>query len=273
VLSQGLPVPDRTQLPPASCDLVEVADGVRVFCRFAGRQNPGQPLILLHGNRDNHTHYSELEGLLAADRPTVAVDLRGHGLSTKADWPLSPELFADDLAAIIDHYGWDQVTLVGHSLGATSSMVYALRHPARVRRLVLMGAAAHYELKWKRPPVTEETYPQVIRESNQRATPFFFTERHPDVMRRVIASWSSVPFAVHRNLIRMVHPDLRPRVGELRMPTLIVAGELDRSTTLADARWLHEHIGGSRLTVIPGTGHFMFMEQPAHVAAEIRAFL
>lgn len=254
------------------CDYVTVAEDVQIFYRRQGPTNT-EPILFLHGNRDNHSHFAELQTLLSPFRQTFALDLRGHGFSSKVDCPLSAELYADDLDAFIKHFGWEKVTLVGHSLGAVTSMVYALRSPERVSHMVLMGAAAHYEMKWKRPTVTEESYPQVIEESNRRAGPFFFLDDYPAVKRRVIASWSSIVFKVHRNLIQLTHPDLRHRVSQITSPTLIIAGELDKSTPVASANYLHEQIPNSQLAVIPNTGHFMFMEQPKLIAEHIQRFL
>jgi pimeloyl-ACP methyl ester carboxylesterase len=255
-----------------TCDYVPVAEDVQLFSRQSGPHTI-EPILFLHGNRDNHTHFAELQANLSRSHQTLAIDLRGHGFSSKIDCPLSADLYADDLDAFIDYHRWDKVALVGHSLGAVTSMVYALRRPERVSRLVLMGAAAHYEMKWKRPEVTEETYPAVLRESNKRAAPFFFLDAYPAVQRRVMASWSSIVFPVHRNLIQLMHPDLRPRISSLQVPTLIIAGEMDRSTPVESARWLSENIPGARLVVIPQTGHFMFMEQPEVVGHHIQQFL
>jgi pimeloyl-ACP methyl ester carboxylesterase len=258
---------------PTTCDAVELSDGARLFYRVSGPETAAPPVVFLHGNRDNHTHFAELISLLDPALRCLALDLRGHGLSSKEDHPLSAGQCAADVIEVLDHLGWDQVTLVGHSLGSVTAMVLALEHPERVAGLVLMGSAAHYEMKWKRPEVTEETYRQVIEESNKRAAPFFFLDGYPEVANRVIASWSWVPFSVHRNLIQLTHPDLRERVQKIAAPTLVVAGELDRSTPVESARYLAETIPDARLYVVPGTGHFMFMEKPVPVAATIAEFL
>lgn len=254
------------------CGYTPVAEGVELFYRRSGSVT-AEPVLFLHGNRDNHTHFVELQSYLSSKYQCISIDLRGHGFSSKVDCPLSAELYADDLEAFIRHHGWEKVNLVGHSLGAVASMVYALRAPERVSRLVLMGAAAHYEMKWKRPPVSEQNYEQVIQESNKRAGPFFFLEEYPEVQQRVIASWSSIVFPVHRNLIQLTHPDLREQVSRIQAPTLIIAGEQDKSTPVASASYLHEQIAGSRLEVIPHTGHFMFMEQTELVAKYIEQIL
>jgi pimeloyl-ACP methyl ester carboxylesterase len=136
-----------------------------------------------------------------------------------------------------------------------------------------MGAAAHYEMRWKRPAVTAATYRDVIAESNGRAAPFFFHDRHPDVARRVIASWSWVPYEVHCNLIRLQHPDLRAMIAAIDVPTLVVAGADDRSTPVERAEEIVSLVPSSTLHVVADSGHFMFMEHPAEVAGVIREFL
>lgn len=228
-------------------------------------------------NHENHTShaYAELEGSLAETRRTVAIDFRGHGLSSKVDCAMSAEVLADDVLAVCDHYEWERVVLAGHSLGAVTSMTVAARRPERVGNMVLLGAAASFELKFRRPPLPadEESFPAVIREANRRAAPLFFHESYPDVRRRVTASWSTILLKVHRNLVALEHPDLRPVVPALRMPTLVVAGEHDRCTTVGQARWIHEHVPDSELYIVPDSAHFMYMEQPSLVADRMTRFL
>lgn len=253
--------------------VVTLPDGAQLFVRVDHGDPRATPMVFLHGNRDNHTHFAELAAQLSGERPCASVDLRGHGLSSKEDVPLSAQQCADDLAAVLDALGWRRAVVVGHSLGSVTAMVFALDRPVRVSSLVLMGAAAHYEMKWKRPPVTEETYRDVIAESNERAGPFFFLPQYPEVAKRVIASWSWVPFSVHRNLIQLRHPDLRERIAGITAPTLVIAGEWDRSTPVSSAELLAERIPDARLHVVSDAGHFMFLEHPAEVASAIRDFV
>jgi pimeloyl-ACP methyl ester carboxylesterase len=256
-------------------DYVEVADGVHLFCRHAGAEHGGTPVLLLHGNRDNHSHWAEVQERLARSRHTIAVDFRGHGLSSKPDCPFSPELLADDVRAVCDAHGWDRVVLVGHSLGSVVGMTFAHRWPDRVERLVLLGAAATFELKFKRPPTPrdENEFREAIRDTNRRAAPLFFHASYPDVQRRVTACWSTIPLAVHRNLVALRHPDLRPVVPQLDLPVLVVVGEHDRCTTPEQGRWIHEHLPRAELLVVPDSAHFMHMEQPELVAEGVDAFL
>jgi 3-oxoadipate enol-lactonase len=259
-------------------DYVEVEPEVHLFCRHARPRAggpAGAPVLLLHGNRDNHAHFAELQALLSKRRHTVAIDFRGHGLSSKVDCAISPELLAADVDAVRRHYGWDRVVLAGHSLGSVTSIRFAQRWPEQVTRLILLGSEASFTLKFCRPglPVDEAGFAEVIREANRRAAPLFFHPAYPDVQRRVIATWSTIPLKVHRNLVALEHPDLRGAIPQLSMATLVIAGEHDRCTTVEQARWIHDHLPDSELFVVPDTAHFMYVEQPAAVAERIEGFL
>ncbi|MGW4474572.1 alpha/beta fold hydrolase [Nonomuraea sp. NPDC004354] len=257
-------------------DYVNVRDGVQLFCRHAGPRTAARlPVIMLHGNRDNHSHYADLQELLSPDHHTVAVDFRGHGLSSTLDVPPSATLFADDIEQLILHYGWEKVVLAGHSLGSAVAITLAGRRPDLVGGLVLMGSAASFSLPFRRPEQvpTKETWAEYVCEANTRAVPFFFHDKHPDVARRVSAAWSAITFEVHQNLVRMRHPDLEETIRGLTVPALVIAGEHDRCTTVEQAQWIQRHHRDARLRVIQETAHFMYMERPGAVAEEIRALL
>jgi pimeloyl-ACP methyl ester carboxylesterase len=255
-------------------DYVEVEPGRHLYCRHAGAAADGPLVLLVHGNRDNHSHFAELQRELSG-RHTVAVDLRGHGLSSDLDRPLTPELLAADLRSIVEHYSTSPVVLAGHSLGSVAAMVYADRWPDSLAGLVLMGSAASFTLSFRRPemPLTPATFPAFVAEANRRAAPIFFHDRHPEVARRVQAAWSTISLDVHRHLVTLRHPDLRDLVQRLRPQTLVVAGEHDRCTTPEQARWIVEHHRRARLVVVPATGHFMYLEDPRAVAAALEDFL
>lgn len=258
-------------------DYVEVGPGISLFCRHEGDGSAagGPPVLLLHGNRDNHTHFDQLQAHLAGGHRTTALDFRGHGLSSTLDVPAGFDLFAEDVLAVLDHHGWERVVLVGHSFGSGVSMTVSQRWPERVAALVLMGSAVVFTLPFKRPdsPPTRETFAEFVRVANERARPVFFHERHPEIVGQVCAVWSTISWDVHRNLVASGHPDMRPVVKELKVPTLVIAGEHDRCTPPDQARWIHENHRSAELRIVPDTAHFMYMEEPAVVAREIADFV
>ena len=257
-------------------EYVQVADGANLFCRSAGDPTADPPLLLLHGNRDNHTHYAAMQELLArAGWHSVALDWRGHGLSSTLDRTPAPELLAHDIKALVEHFGWRRCVLVGHSLGSVAAMTFADLWPERVTATVLMGTAATFTLPFRRPetPVTRETWPAFVREANARARPVFFHERHPETARRISAAWATVPFDVHQQLIKLEHPDLRDLVRRLTVPALVIAGEHDRCTPPEQAKWIQANHGDAKLAVIRDTAHFMYVEDAPSVVDAIDSFL
>ncbi|NLG48128.1 alpha/beta hydrolase [Gordonia sp. (in: high G+C Gram-positive bacteria)] len=103
----------------------------------SGRLEGQTPVVLIHGMGGDHTTWRPAAKVLrAAGRPTIAVDLRGHGRSEHADSYLLDD-FSRDIERVVQELGLDRFDLVGHSLGAHAALRYAMGSPDRVRRLVL----------------------------------------------------------------------------------------------------------------------------------------
>ncbi|QRY61622.1 alpha/beta hydrolase [Gordonia sp. PDNC005] len=103
----------------------------------SGPLDPSIPVVMVHGMGGDRSTWRPLARELRARGRTVAsFDLRGHGLTGRSDSYLLSD-FRDDLGAVIDHIGAQQVDLVGHSLGAHTALRYAMAEPDRVRRMVL----------------------------------------------------------------------------------------------------------------------------------------
>ena len=100
----------------------------------------GFPLILLHGNGESRAYFVKQMEPLSRVRRVIAVDTRGHGASPRGDVPFTLSQFADDLLAFMDALGIAQADLLGFSDGGNIALLFAMRHPARVRRMVLNGA-------------------------------------------------------------------------------------------------------------------------------------
>lgn len=104
---------------------------------LSGRLGRQVPVLLIHGMGGDHSTWRHtVQTLKAADRPTVAVDLRGHGRSEHADSYLLDD-FSRDIDRVVQDLALDHFDLVGHSLGAHAALRYAMACPDRVRRLVL----------------------------------------------------------------------------------------------------------------------------------------
>src|SRR5262249_28062154 len=101
----------------------------------------GRPMVLLHGAFMTVELMGRLVPALARGRQVIAVELQGHGHTADIDRPLTYEQLADDTAALLRHLSIDNADVYGYSLGGGVALQVAIRHPALVRRLVVVSAS------------------------------------------------------------------------------------------------------------------------------------
>lgn len=110
--------------------------GLQLYYEIRGT---GDPLIVLHGGLGSTQHNVPDLAALATTRRVIAVDLQGHGRTADIDRPLSHHALADDIDALAAHLGLAKVDVMGYSLGAAVAIQTGLRHPDRVRKLVVVS--------------------------------------------------------------------------------------------------------------------------------------
>jgi pimeloyl-ACP methyl ester carboxylesterase len=132
-LARGQAVPYGNNPAAGHYQLVR---GVRLYYETYGAGPP----LLLHGNGDNTTAFAQNIAFWARHHRVIAVASRAHGKSVDPGDSLSFELMADDMAGLLTQLRLDSADVVGWSDGGITALVLALRHPAKVRRLVATGA-------------------------------------------------------------------------------------------------------------------------------------
>lgn len=100
----------------------------------------GEPIILLHGNGESSDYFKGQMDAFAGQYHVYAPDTRGHGRTPRGGMPFTIRQFADDLLGFMDSHGIGKAHLLGFSDGGNIAMVFAIRHPDRVGRLILNGA-------------------------------------------------------------------------------------------------------------------------------------
>ncbi len=106
------------------------------FYQRSGNKN-GQPLVFLHGLMGYSQNWRRIALAFEDSHEVFVYDQRGHGKSFKPDLGYSPEDYAQDLKQILDELGWEQIDLVGHSMGGRNALHFANKYPSRVRKLVI----------------------------------------------------------------------------------------------------------------------------------------
>jgi pimeloyl-ACP methyl ester carboxylesterase len=261
--------------------------GHRVFYHRAGR---GRPLVLLHGFLLSHWSFRKIIPGLAAERDVIAIDLPGFGESDRPSpdrYRYDETGYAETVVSVLDELGLDRAALAGHSLGGSVALAVAARRPERVERLALLnpmvydvplppearvlltpyiGLPALRRLYTRgllrrdlgiyayrdRACLSDDTLDYLWERLNR---PGGFEAAH--AVLRTIADHASVP-----RLLRAV-----------RAPSVVVWGEDDRLFPREHASRLAAELPGTKLLLIPGSGHTPAEEQPEAVLAALRPFL
>ncbi len=100
----------------------------------------GYPFIFLHGNGENHEYFKNQIEYFSNDYRVIAIDTRGHGNSPRGTAPFTIAQFADDLYAFMNDHNIEQANILGFSDGGNIAMLFAMKYPDRVHKLILNGA-------------------------------------------------------------------------------------------------------------------------------------
>ena len=215
---------------------------------------------------------------LASRYCCLRYDTRGHGRSQTVDEVPTIDTLADDLAGLLDALGIEGAHVVGLSLGGMTAQAFAAKHPRKVESLVLMATSAHLppESAWEERArlVQAEGMGAVVDTVMARWFTPDTVAISPDLVRPVRDWFLRVdPRGYAACCLAIGKMDLRDRIGAIRVPTLIVAGEDDPATPLEMMEDIQSRIPGARLFVVPEAAHLVAVEQPEMVNEQLRAFL
>ncbi|MEO3945289.1 alpha/beta hydrolase [Gorillibacterium sp. CAU 1737] len=258
---------------------VEVSQG-RIFYRSTGQ---GEPIVLIHGNFNDHHIWDEQVDPLSSLAQVICYDLRGYGLSST---PTTAFSHVKDLKALLDHLQVEAVTLIGSSLGGSVAVDFALAYPDRIRRLVLVspslsgsryptkmiwhGIANALRLRFRGPDKAIEAF------IHSPFWQYFFPSVHKEEARRKVLANVRNPRNFYRFPLSISGAEKKPalpRLHELDSPTLILISDQDHPYNQKTADTLHRQIHGSALAVFPGCGHLPFVEEPEEFQKQVLGFL
>lgn len=238
----------------------------------------GPVVLFVHALGMDMAFWDEFTASLSSQRRCVLVDLPGHGRSTRARAPYSVEDVADAVAAALPAHAPGAVDVVGASMGGMVALALAQRHPAMVRRLVLVDTTAVYsaELRaqwYDRAEVvrTRGLQPLVEHLLAIWFSPGYLATDAPPVryVRDRLARCAPEAYADACDALRRA--DLRPGVGSVTVPAVVIAGSDD--VLADDCRWLAEHLPDARMAWLQGGRHAACLEFPARFTSLIRVFL
>ena len=219
---------------------------------FYIEKGTGEPLILLHGNGADSGYFRGQIDAFAGRYHVYAVDTRGHGRTPRGGMPFTIRQFAEDLLGFMDEHQIEKAHLLGFSDGANIAMVFAVRHPGRVDRLILNGANLNSSGVKRRIQIPIELGYRIAK---------CFSGKSDEARRNA------------EMLGLMVNePNVAPtELAGIRAKTLVIAGTRDMIKE-AHTRLIAESIPDARLVFVKGD-HFIANRNPAEFNRAVLDFL
>jgi pimeloyl-ACP methyl ester carboxylesterase len=248
-------------------------NGIKLYYEVHGT---GHPLILLHGGLGATSMFGANLPALAKGRQVIAVDLQGHGRTADIDRPISPQLMAGDIAALIKHLKLDRADIMGYSLGGGVATFTAIRHPELVGKVVIVST------NFKRSGV----YPEMLAQQAQ-VGPEAAEAMKQTPMYQLYASIAPRPEDWPRLLQKIGEAmkgdfDYSKEIARIKAPTMVVAGDADifppshaveffelLGGGKRDGGWDGSGRSNARLAILPGITHYTIFNAPALAAAVI----
>jgi 3-oxoadipate enol-lactonase len=251
-------------------------DGARLWYTIDGRDD-APAVLLIHSLGTSHALWDAQLPTLVDRFRLIRYDARGHGKSSAPPGEFTIEQLGRDALAVLDAAGVQTATICGVSIGGLTSIWLGQNAHDRVSRLVLANTAARIGTS----DVWSERM-QFVRESGieiaaEQAIPRWFTdafrEEHPDIVARFLAIARSCPLDSYIAACAALRDaDLRRDLHRVTVPTLVVAGSKDESTTVADGAYLRDNIPEARMEVL-NASHLSNVERSAEFSALLDEFL
>ncbi|MFL4991608.1 MAG: alpha/beta fold hydrolase [Microvirga sp.] len=287
----ALPAAAQGQFPAEIRTQEIAANGATIHVRVGGT---GPAVVLLHGYGETGDMWAPLAEDLVRDHTVVVPDLRGLGLSSKPETGFDKKTQAGDVAGVLDALKIDRADLVTHDIGNMVGYAFAVQHPERVRRFVLIDAPVPGIGPWeeilKNPLLWHFRFggPDMERLVEGRERIYldrFWNEfsavpsRFSEAAREHYAKLYALPGAMHSGFAQFAAFDqdavdnkaFLAAKGKLGMPVLAIGGEKSFGPMMATVM----RFAASDVTegIIPDSGHWIMEENPKATSVMVRSFL
>jgi 3-oxoadipate enol-lactonase len=241
----------------------------------------GKWLIFCHALATRQDLWDRQQAALSQHFSILSFDLRGHGESAPpGSGDYSFESQADDVVALMDHLGIPRAALVGISVGGEIAQVAAARHPRRIDQLILASTACYTD------PTRATLWETRIQEAGKlgmsgiaaATASRWFSERFA-AQNSTVIEWcrqcvAQTQLVSYVGLARVIQGmDLRPMLGTISCPTLVLCGDQDHNTGPKTAHVLVGLIPHATLSIFAGSGHFPNIEVPGEFNRAVAGFI
>ena len=226
--------------------------------------HPGHPIVFIHGSGDSARIWRLQTDYFGSQR-AVAIDLPGHGERPDTfDADVTVQQYAQAAYEIVTNELHLQAPIIaGHSLGGAVALTMALEYGQQLGGLLLVGTGARLRV-----------HPTLLEDARQASSASPTTRSRISEMAFASSTPSQIadetlqeqktpaPNTLYRDLAACNVFDVMSRLSEIHVPTLIICGEDDKLTPVKYSQYMHQHITGSDLHIIPDAGHYVMREQP-----------
>ena len=240
------------------------------------------PVLFVHGFPFSHKMWLHQLEVVGRRHRVLAYDIRGHGESFVGDGQYSVEGHVDDLFSLLDHLALKQVIIVGLSMGGYITLRALERSPERFKAVVLCDTRSEAdtnEAKLKRfanVALVKKEGSAVFAEGFLKAV---FAAKSFEIRKDAVSAIREImvrtsPLSIAGTLLALAsRTDTSASLGAIKVPTLILVGELDPITPPAAAESMHKAIHGSELFVVPHAAHMSNLENPEFFDEKLLGFL
>lgn len=212
----------------------------------------GEPLILLHGNGEYLEYFEHQIECFSEEYRVIAIDTRGHGKSPRGEAPFTIRQFADDLKDFMDELEIEKAHILGFSDGGNIAMIFAMKYPERVNKVILNGAnlfASGVKLGCQLS-ITYEYYQAL-----------YFAKKYPKAKKKA---------ELYGLMVK--DPNIKPRqLKQLKAKTLVLVGDEDL-IKLSHSKLIARKLPDGELKVIPGD-HWVAKKNPKIYNKVVKDFL
>ncbi len=250
-------LPLTPMLPKAERSGSAPVNGIRLWYAVFGH---GVPVVLLHGGLANANYWGLQIAALSKHYQVVVLDSRGHGRSTRTDSPITYDLMASDVIALMDYLHIQRAAVVGWSDGAIIGLDMAIHHPDRL--IKLFAFAANSDPSGVKDVSKSRVFTDYIERASQEyvrlsPTPTKFKSFLADIENM----WATEPHFTDEQL------------RQVRVPTWIVDGDHDEAIKREDTDHMAGLIPGAGELILPGVSHFAFLQDPPQFNEALLHFL
>jgi len=254
------------------------SDGCAISYTLHGAKGPR--LALVHSLALDRSVWDGVVAALGTRAQILTFDCRGHGRSGRPHMPYTAELFARDLAELMDHVGWTKASIAGASMGGCVALAFGGLYPDRAEALGLIDTTAWYgpdapkQFRERAAAAQAKGMAGLIDFQLSRWFSEGFLKGNEARVKAATDVFLANDFECYAASCALLgDADLRHYLASFEMPVSVVVGEEDYATPVAMALALHASVPSSSLRIIVGARHLTPIERPETIAADLSGLL